>query len=72
MLRELNTHSAELASDVICVSCNLHVVYCDMLLTTGACNNPAIADVLHNDLRYSGHHPDAYVFSQPKKRLRET
>jgi len=49
-----------------------HVEYCDMLLTTGACNSPARDDALHNYLRYSGHHPDTYVISRPKQRLRET
>jgi len=49
-----------------------HVEYRDMLLTTGVCSSPASADALRNYLRYSGHHPDAYVISRPKQRLRET
>ena len=48
-----------------------HVEYCDMLLTTGACSSPARADALHIYLRFSGRHPDAYVISRPKQRLRK-
>jgi hypothetical protein len=48
-------------------------VYCDMLLTLGACNSRAGTAAREYMLRYPGrHHPDTNVFRLLEQHLRET